>query len=121
MDCVWKNSNKCFTCGKNFIYKLNSFCCGICIALMWGCTFGEVAFGIIWFITPMLRLLHIVLHPTKKILNIILSTCVGPFYETAGLLFSRIHVTQSQGPPPKPLGMMDGDENQNRGQVKNFK
>ena len=44
---------------------------------------------------------------------------MAPMYETAGLLFSRIHVTNSQGPPPKPLGMIDGDENQ--GKVKNFK
>jgi len=34
--------------------------------------------------------------------------------ETAGLIFSRIHVVNSQGTPPKPLGAMDGDENQNR-------
>jgi len=68
----------------------------------------------------MLRLLHITLHPFKKILNILLSTFFGPCYETAGLIFSRIHVTQSQGPPPKPLGAMDGDENQG-GKVKNFK
>jgi hypothetical protein len=38
--------------------------------------------------------------------------------ETYGLIFSRIHVTNSQGPPPRPLGMIDGDENQNR--VRNF-
>jgi hypothetical protein len=39
--------------------------------------------------------------------------------ETYGLIFSRIHVTNSTGPPPKSLDHMDGDENQNR--VKNFK
>jgi hypothetical protein len=27
--------------------------------------------------------------------------------ETAGLFFSRIHVVNSQGTPPKPLGAMD--------------
>jgi D-arabinose 1-dehydrogenase-like Zn-dependent alcohol dehydrogenase len=39
--------------------------------------------------------------------------------ETCGVCLSRIHVTNSQGPPPQPLGMIDGDENQ--GKVKNFK
>ena len=29
-DCVWKNSYKCFTCGKNLIYKILSLLCGIC-------------------------------------------------------------------------------------------
>jgi len=28
-DCVWKNSFKCFTCGKNFCYKFLTFFCGI--------------------------------------------------------------------------------------------
>ncbi len=30
-DCVWRNSYKCFTCGKNNAYKICSFFCGICI------------------------------------------------------------------------------------------
>lgn len=29
-DCVWKNSYKCFTCGKNNAYKILTFFCGIC-------------------------------------------------------------------------------------------
>ena len=34
--------------------------------------------------------------------------------ETFGLFFSRIHVVNSQGTPPKPLGSFDGDEKQNK-------
>lgn len=41
--------------------------------------------------------------------------------ETIGLQFSRIHVTMSQGPPPKPIDAIGGDENQGKGKVKNFK
>ena len=41
--------------------------------------------------------------------------------ETIGLIFSRMHVVHSQGTPPKPLGQLDGDENQRSGNVKNFK
>ena len=29
-DCVWKNSYKCFTCGKNNAYKIATLLCGIC-------------------------------------------------------------------------------------------
>ena len=39
---------------------------------------------------------------------------IGPFMETMGLFFARIHVTNSTGSPPKPLDTMDGDENQNK-------
>jgi len=30
-ECVWKNSFKCFNCGKNFCYQLMTNLCGICI------------------------------------------------------------------------------------------
>ena len=96
-DCVWTNSYKCFTCGKNNAYKIMSLLCGICAgkfiqsneyclrfilinyfyilkALFWGCTFGCLSFKIIWCITPSMRLLNIVLHPIKKILQIILTS-----------------------------------------------
>lgn len=36
-----------------------------------------------------------------------------------GLIFGRIHVTNSEGEPPKPIGDLGGDEK--GGQVKNFK
>ena len=114
MDCAWSNSYKCFTCGKNLCYKLMTCLCGMCIALYWGCAFAEIAFYVIWIVTPGLRAMHIMLHPVKKIMQIMLSTFVGPWAETVGLLFSRIHVTNSQGPPPKPLGLIDGDEKQVR-------
>lgn len=52
-------------------------------------------------------------------LNIKIIAFIGPCIETMGLFFSRIHVVNSQGPPPRTLDQMDGDENQNR--VKNFK
>ena len=71
-DCVWRNSYKCFTCGKNNAYKILTFLCGIFAALSWGCTFGCLSFKIIWCITPSMRLLHIILHPVKKILSILL-------------------------------------------------
>jgi len=30
-ECVWKNSFKCFNCGKNLCYQLMTYLCGICI------------------------------------------------------------------------------------------
>ena len=73
-DCIWKNSKKCFECGLKCWYQLLTYCCGICHALAWGCTFADVAFAAIWIITPSMRLLSIILHPTKKIMSILLSS-----------------------------------------------
>lgn len=128
-DCVWRNSYKCFTCSKNICYKILTFLCGIFIAIFWGCAFAKISFTVIWCWSPALRALHIVLYPIKKILQIFLSSnstsfifvnftlissiliaFVGPCMEVHALIFSRIHVTQSQGPPPKPIDMIDGDQ-----------
>ena len=109
-DCVWTNSRKCFECGFSFYYKLCTYLCGICIALEWGCTFGAVAFSAIWCWTPYMRLMSIALAPTRKIFSICLSTFVAPCMETAGLFFSRIHVVNSTGAPPKPLGALDNQQ-----------
>jgi hypothetical protein len=105
---VWKNSFKCFTCGKNICYKILTFLCGICIALEWGCVFAQISFNVIWCWGPYLRAMHIMLHPIRKVLQICLSSFVGPVMEVVALIFSRIHVTQSQGPPPKPMDTIDG-------------
>ena len=92
--------------------------------MAWGCAFAQVAFGSIWCFTPYMRLLSIVLHPFKKFMAIVLGgkkdfvgsinwnktiykiwflVCMAPCMETIGLILSRIHVTQSQSDPPKPI------------------
>jgi hypothetical protein len=45
---------------------------------------------------------------------------LGPIIETWGLIFSRIHVTQSTGEPPKPLGFLADDQSKSS-KVKSFK
>jgi hypothetical protein len=93
-----------------FYYKLCTYFCGICIALEWGCTFGAVAFYAVWCFTPLMRLLSILLHPVRKLISIYLGTFIAPCFETYGLIFSRIHVVNSTGPAPRPMGALDDQE-----------
>ena len=114
----------------NFIfpYKLYFW---IKIALYWGCVFACMSFTEIWCVTPYIRCLHVCLYSFRKLFAIILgckllssfliedylqswfifefysyfkTATLGPFAETLGLIFSRIHVTSSTGVPPKPIG-----------------
>ncbi len=117
-QCVWENSHTCFRCGRNLCYKILTYLCGICIALYWGCTFACLAFEAIWCCTPSIRALHICLHPIKKIYAITLGAFLAPMMETLGLLFSRIHVTNSTGEPPKPLDVIGVEMS---APVKNFR
>ena len=73
-ECIWSNSYKCFNCGKNLCYQILTYLCGLCISLYWGCAFAFVAFGSIWICTPLMRMISICLHPTKKIMGIYLGS-----------------------------------------------
>ncbi|OPL33199.1 hypothetical protein AM593_00717, partial [Mytilus galloprovincialis] len=59
IDCVWRNSYRCFEGGKSCCYKFLTAICGICIALYWGCCFACLAFEHIWCVTPSLSAFRI--------------------------------------------------------------
>lgn len=92
IDCVWKNSYKCFNCGKNCCYKFLTTLCGIFIALYWGCEFAIITFQHIWCFTPLLRCLSIIMGCCQKFYSSIVSCCLAPLCETCGLCFSQIKV-----------------------------
>lgn len=92
IDCVWKNSYKCFNCGKNCCYKFLTTLCEIFIALHWGCEFAIIAFQNIWCFTPLLRCLSIIMGCCQKFYSSIVSCCLAPLCETCGLCFSQIKV-----------------------------
>ena len=73
-DCIWQNSKKCFECGMKIRYQILTYCCAMCYALQWGCCFADITFMAIWIYTPSMRLLSIILHPTKKLLSIVLNS-----------------------------------------------
>lgn len=41
--------------------------------------------------------------------------------ETYGLIFSRIHITNSTGEPPKPIGELPGNPGGRSSNVRSFK
>ncbi|XP_064606148.1 caveolin-1-like [Liolophura sinensis] len=88
-DCVWRFSYLCFEFWKNFCYKLATLCCGLCIAMNWGCVFAETAFYHVWYITPALKIMEINCGPWKKCCRICLSCLMDPCCESMGLLFHK--------------------------------
>ena len=93
IDCVWRNSFKCFNCGKNCCYKFMTTLCGICIGLGWGCEFAMITFNMVWCITPMLRVLSILLGCAQKFFGSLITCCFAPVCETFGLCFSKIAIS----------------------------
>ncbi|KAL3852830.1 hypothetical protein ACJMK2_016445 [Sinanodonta woodiana] len=93
IDCVWRNSYRCFTCGKNCMYKFLTTLCGICIALCWGCDFACTAFDHIWCLTPYLRKYAICVGFLQKCFGTLVNCFLAPICEACGTCFSKIEVS----------------------------
>ncbi|KAL5014890.1 hypothetical protein ScPMuIL_009160 [Solemya velum] len=94
IDCVWKNSYNCFTCGKNCCYKFMTTLCGIFIALYWGCEFAMITFEQVWCVTPNLKILFIYCGWYKKCFSAVVGCCLAPLCESCALLFSQITINK---------------------------
>jgi len=92
IDCVWKNSYMCFNGTLNCCYKFLTVLCALPIACCWGFEFACIACTNVWCYTPCIRALTIDLVNFRRLLNIILDSCVGPCCETCGLCLSKIAV-----------------------------
>ena len=94
IDCIWRNSYRCFECGKNICYKLMTLLCGLCIALYWGCDFAIVAFDHVWCWTPCIREFSICVGCFQKVYATIIQCCCAPVCETCGLCLSKIRISK---------------------------
>ena len=92
IDCVWRNSYRCFEGGKSCCYKFLTAICGICIALYWGCCFACLAFEHIWCVTPSLSAFRVECGAWRKYYSICMDCFCAPCCETMGLCFSNIKV-----------------------------
>ncbi|KAL8623140.1 hypothetical protein ACOMHN_063360 [Nucella lapillus] len=87
IDCVWSNSFRCFNFWKNACYMLNTLCCGMCVAMYWGCEFAGIAFQHVWCITPYFKVLELNCLCTQKLYGICVHCLLDPCCEAFGLLF----------------------------------
>jgi len=87
LECVWKCSYKCFNLWKTLCYVIGTTLFGICIAMMWGCYFAEVAFWHIWYFTPLLKAIEIWLSIVKKLYGMCMSGCLDPCCISCGHIF----------------------------------
>jgi hypothetical protein len=94
IDCVWKASFCCFTCGKNCLYRFLTLLFGMFIALYWGCEFAYITFEQVWFITPGLRMFSIYMGCCQKCFGTCVTCFLAPVCETCGLMFSRVSISK---------------------------
>ncbi|GBM54544.1 Caveolin-1 [Araneus ventricosus] len=96
IDCVWRSSNRLFTCSKNCCYKTLTLICGLPIAFISGCTFACLSFQHIWCVSPALRQCRINCYMVRQYLTSCLDSCLGPCCSEMGLCLSRIRVGKYQ-------------------------
>ncbi|XP_052782118.1 caveolin-1-like [Mya arenaria] len=95
IDCVWKLAFTCFNLCKGLCYKITTLLTGICIAMELGCTFAEVAYTHVWFVTPCMKLCEINCVPWRKCFFICIDCCLGPLCESCGLMLSKIKISKA--------------------------
>ncbi|PRD32442.1 UNVERIFIED_CONTAM: Caveolin-2 [Trichonephila clavipes] len=96
VDCVWKGSNRLFTCSKNCCYKTLTLICALPIAFISGCTFACLTFQHIWCVSPALRQCRINCYMVRQYLTSVLDSCLGPCCSEIGLCLSRIRIGRYQ-------------------------
>ncbi|GIX73738.1 caveolin-1 [Caerostris extrusa] len=101
VDCVWKSSNRLFTCSKNCCYKTLTLICGLPIAFISGCSFACLSFQHIWCISPALRQCRINCHMVRQYFTTVLDSCLGPCCSEMGLCLSRIRIEDTSSLPVK--------------------
>ncbi|KAK3102719.1 hypothetical protein FSP39_013424 [Pinctada imbricata] len=87
IDCVYTCSYKCYECWKGLCYKIATLCCGICIAIEWGCEFAAIAFCHIWCISPCMKIVDINCGLCSRIYRLCIDCCCTPCYESVGGIF----------------------------------
>lgn len=90
IDCVWRNSYKCYNCTLSCCYKFLTILCAIPLAFCWGFEFACAACCHVWWITPSLKMCSIDFEAIRKFYLLCLNACMGPCCETCGLLFAKI-------------------------------
>ncbi|KAI3389735.1 hypothetical protein SNEBB_008147 [Seison nebaliae] len=97
-ECAWKNALVIYNNSLQICYRILSGLCCCPLALCWGCTMACVAFNNIWCCTPTARLYSILMTIWRKIISICILSCIAPYYEAIGYLFSNIRLSLFKSP-----------------------
>ena len=66
-DPIWRSSYVLFTGSRYWIYRLLAALFALPLALVWGITFSLITFFSVWFATPALRILDVVLFYVRRV------------------------------------------------------
>jgi hypothetical protein len=71
-DPIWRSSYVLFTGSRYWIYRLLAALFALPLALVWGITFSLITFFSVWFATPALRILDVVLFYVRRVIKMII-------------------------------------------------
>ena len=75
------------------MYNLLTLVLGIPLSLAWGILFAIISFTMVWMVTPSYQVFKICIQSIRSFHSVTIHTILGPFYEVAALLLSRINIT----------------------------
>lgn len=91
-DPIWRSSFILFTGSRYWIYRLLSALLALPLALVWGVLFSLISIFSVWFATPILRILDIVLFYIRRVWVALVNTAIEPVAMAfGGCLAKRSH------------------------------
>ncbi|XP_054165359.1 caveolin-1-like isoform X2 [Oppia nitens] len=87
---VWRLSYLLFNATRFWFYRLIAAFIAIPLALLWALVFAFINLFTIWFLTPALRVLDIILHYVHRIWSGLIRTLLDPLFSSGALLFNNI-------------------------------
>ncbi|XP_064633292.1 caveolin-1-like [Lineus longissimus] len=88
IDCVWRNSYKCFTCTKSCCYMVLTTLCSIITAFCWACEFAVVTFTHVWAVAPCFKWIEMNMLCCKRFYGIWIHCLCDPVWEACGMMFA---------------------------------
>lgn len=98
-DPIWRSSYVLFTGSRYWIYRLLAALFALPLALVWGITFSLLTFFSVWFATPALRILDVVLFYIRRIWVALIQTTLEPVANAVGGCFTNIKVAHTNNQP----------------------
>lgn len=86
-DCIWQSSECCFTFLFSVCYGLPVGLCHLFISCYWGIAYGLQAFLHVWYATPFLRKLALLLHVPSCCYRLCTRCLLDPWCEAASYMF----------------------------------
>ncbi|XP_035211738.1 caveolin-1-like [Stegodyphus dumicola] len=87
-DQTWRFAYLLFAGTKFWVYRVLAAVFALPCGLLWGLIFSLLSIASVWFITPTMKLVDVLLHIIRRVWGGVIHAVLDPVFQSVGLLFS---------------------------------